>query len=122
MAFAQAAAVGAEDHRHVGEDRHLGGGRDLPQPLGAQERLGAGGHGQAEGHRQHGGQQAPLEEVEEEIACLEAASQNLEHALAQASVDQDLDRVRAFDVEYQRLQVDLDQLIAEWSALGEAVD
>jgi ATP-binding cassette, subfamily F, member 3 len=78
---------------------------------------------QKDAHKRDGAEQKrALEEVEEEIARLEAASQELEHALAQASVEQDLDRVRAFDVEYQKLQVDLEHLIAEWTVLGEAVD
>jgi ATP-binding cassette subfamily F protein 3 len=61
-----------------------------------------------------------LEQVEEEIAGLEREYQALEGALAQASIDQDLDRARALGVEYKRIQSDLEQLMAEWAALGEA--
>jgi ATP-binding cassette subfamily F protein 3 len=60
-------------------------------------------------------------QVETEIADVEQTLRDLEHAMAQASAEQDLDRLRAFDVEYKRLQVDLDRLIGEWSALGEAI-
>jgi ATP-binding cassette subfamily F protein 3 len=63
-----------------------------------------------------------IEEVEEEIAYLESVLQELEQALVRVSAEQDLDRVRAFDVEYKRVQADLEQLIAEWTALGEAVE
>ena len=88
-----------------------------------QERRAARLRRQSDVHQRDGaGQKRSLEEVEKEIARLEAASHELEHALAQASVDQDLDRVRAFDVEYQKLQADLERLIAEWTVLGEAFE
>jgi ATP-binding cassette subfamily F protein 3 len=61
-------------------------------------------------------------DVEDEITDLEQALRGLEHAMAQASAEQDLDRVRAFDVEYKKLQADLEHLIAEWTALGEAIE
>jgi ATP-binding cassette subfamily F protein 3 len=61
-----------------------------------------------------------VEQVEAEIADLEKAGRALEHALAQASIEQDLDRARALGVEYKRIQSDLEQLMAEWAALGEA--
>jgi ATP-binding cassette subfamily F protein 3 len=63
-----------------------------------------------------------IHDVEDEITDLEQALHDLEHAMAQASAEQDLDRVRAFDVEYKKLQADLEQLIAEWTALGEAIE
>jgi ATP-binding cassette subfamily F protein 3 len=63
-----------------------------------------------------------IEDVEDEIAELEQALRDLEHAMAQASTEQNLDRVRAFDVEYKKLQADLERLIAEWTILGEAIE
>jgi len=63
-----------------------------------------------------------LEQVEEEIGALENALHEIERSMAQASVAQDLDRVRAFDVEYKKIQADLEQHIAEWTALGEAIE
>jgi len=61
-----------------------------------------------------------IEELEAEIAELEQELQTLEQAMAQASTEGHLDRVYAFDVEYRRVHADLEQLIAEWVALGEA--
>jgi ATP-binding cassette subfamily F protein 3 len=61
-----------------------------------------------------------LQDVEQDIAYCERALRSLEEALAQASTDQDLDRARALGVEYKRVQVDLERLMAEWTALGEA--
>ena len=63
-----------------------------------------------------------IERLEDKIADVEQTLRDLEQAMAQASAKQDLDRLRAFDVEYKRLQVDLEHLIAEWSTLGEAVE
>jgi ATP-binding cassette subfamily F protein 3 len=61
-----------------------------------------------------------IEELEAEIAELEQELQTLEQAMAQASTEGHLDRVYDFDVEYRRVHADLEQLIAEWVALGEA--
>lgn len=61
-----------------------------------------------------------IERVEAEIIDLEATLRRLEEEMAQASIEGDLDRVRAFDVEYHKVQLDLERLIAEWTALGEA--
>jgi ATP-binding cassette subfamily F protein 3 len=63
-----------------------------------------------------------IEDVEDEIADLEQSLRDLEHAMARASAEQDLDRVRAFDVEYKKKHADLEQLIAEWTVLGEAIE
>ena len=61
-----------------------------------------------------------IEELEAEIADLEQELQALEKAMAEASTQGHLDRVYAFDVEYRRIHADLEQLITEWVALGEA--
>jgi ATPase subunit of ABC transporter with duplicated ATPase domains len=63
-----------------------------------------------------------MEALEARIARLERELGELEHALAQASAEANLDRVRALDVEYKVVQADLEQSIAEWTALGEAVE
>ena len=63
-----------------------------------------------------------MEDLEADIAYLEETLRELEGSLAQASAEQDLDRVRAFDVEYKRLCADLERLIAEWAMLGEAIE
>jgi ATP-binding cassette subfamily F protein 3 len=68
------------------------------------------------------GHEQAIERLEAEIADVEQTLRDLEQAMAQASAKQDLDRLRAFDVEYKRLQVDLEHLVAEWSAMGEAVE
>jgi ATP-binding cassette subfamily F protein 3 len=80
-------------------------------------------------HRERSRQQEPpdvreqtLQRLEAEIGDVEQTLRDLEQAMAQASAQQDLDRLRAFDVEYKRLQVDLEKLVAEWSALGEALE
>jgi ATP-binding cassette subfamily F protein 3 len=61
-----------------------------------------------------------LEDLEAEIAEREQALQALEKAMAEASTEGHLDRVYDLDVEYHRIHADLEQLIAEWVALGEA--
>jgi ATP-binding cassette subfamily F protein 3 len=63
-----------------------------------------------------------IEQVEVEIAELEGVMRQLERRLAHASVEGNLDRVRAFDVEYQQAQARLEELMAEWTALGEAIE
>jgi ATP-binding cassette subfamily F protein 3 len=61
-----------------------------------------------------------VQDVEEDIAYMERMLRELEQGLAQANVDQDLDRARALGVEYDMIQTDLEQLMAEWVTLGEA--
>jgi ATP-binding cassette subfamily F protein 3 len=61
-----------------------------------------------------------LLDVEEDISHREKALQELAEALARASVESDLDRVRALGVEYAQVEADLEHLLAEWTALGEA--
>jgi ATP-binding cassette subfamily F protein 3 len=63
-----------------------------------------------------------LDTLEDEIAHMERELDELEHGMAQASAEGDLDRVRALDVEYKKVQADLERTIGEWTALGEAVD
>jgi ATP-binding cassette subfamily F protein 3 len=61
-----------------------------------------------------------IQQVEEDIAELEGALERLGEELAQASVARNLDRVRALGVEYEQVQTELEELMAEWTALGEA--
>lgn len=65
-----------------------------------------------------------IHDVEEDIAYLEEVLAGLEEMLARTSAQletgQDLDRVRALGVEYSKVQIDLERLMAEWTALGEA--
>jgi hypothetical protein len=61
-----------------------------------------------------------LQQVEDDIADLEVTLEELGEALAQASVVGHLDRVRALGVEYEQVQTELEELMAEWTALGEA--
>jgi ATP-binding cassette subfamily F protein 3 len=63
-----------------------------------------------------------IQEVEAEITALENEQHELERQLAHASVEGDLDTVRSFDVEYQQVQAKLEVLMAEWTALGEAIE
>ena len=63
-----------------------------------------------------------LDAVEEDISALERALEELGHTLAQASTEGDLDRVHALGVEYHNIETDLEHLLAEWTALGEAGD
>ena len=63
-----------------------------------------------------------LDAVEARIGRLERELGELEHAMARASAEGDLDRVRALDVQYKVVQADLESVIAEWTALGEAVE
>jgi ATP-binding cassette subfamily F protein 3 len=58
--------------------------------------------------------------VEEDIAYLERVLEDMGHTLAQASTEGDLDRVHALGVEYHSVEADLERLLAEWTALGEA--
>jgi ATP-binding cassette subfamily F protein 3 len=78
-------------------------------------------------HRRRSGAGAPsrgptLAEVEEEIHQLELRLGQLGAALTEASTAQELDRVRALGVEYQQVEAELEERMAEWTALGEAVD
>jgi len=63
-----------------------------------------------------------IEQLEAEIAELEQELQVLEKGMAEASTEGHLDRVYDLDVEYHRIHADLEQLIAEWVALGEAIE
>jgi ATP-binding cassette subfamily F protein 3 len=63
-----------------------------------------------------------IEEMETEIAALEDRLAALTVALAEASAAQQLDRVRELGVEYDRAVRALEQLIAEWEAIAEAVE
>jgi ATP-binding cassette subfamily F protein 3 len=72
--------------------------------------------------REQEGAEGEIEVLEARIVRLERQLGELEQAMAQASAEEDLDRVRALDVEYKLVQADLEQSIAEWTALGEAVE
>jgi ATP-binding cassette subfamily F protein 3 len=61
-----------------------------------------------------------LEEVEDQIHELEARLQQLGAELSEASAAQEFDRVRDLGVEYQRFEAELEELMVEWTALGEA--
>jgi ATP-binding cassette subfamily F protein 3 len=61
-----------------------------------------------------------LQEVEDEIHGLEARLHQLGIELTEASAAQEFDRVRDLGVEYKRVEVELEGLMAEWTALGEA--
>jgi ATP-binding cassette subfamily F protein 3 len=61
-----------------------------------------------------------LHAVEEDISYLEQVLEELGQTLAQASTEGDLDRVHALGVEYHNIEADLERLLAEWTALGEA--
>jgi len=61
-----------------------------------------------------------LQEVEEEIHRLELKLKELGIELTEASVDQEFDRVRALGVEYKQVEVELEERLADWTALGEA--
>jgi ATP-binding cassette subfamily F protein 3 len=63
-----------------------------------------------------------IEQLEGEIAETERTLRGLEHDMAEASAAGAFDRLRALDVEYRRVQADLEGLIAEWMALGEALE
>ncbi|MBN1582390.1 MAG: ABC-F family ATP-binding cassette domain-containing protein [Anaerolineae bacterium] len=67
-----------------------------------------------------GTQQRTIDEVEAEIAGLEQQLDSLGQALVRASAEQQLDKVRVLGVEYEHVQVELEQLMAEWVAFGEA--
>jgi ATP-binding cassette subfamily F protein 3 len=69
----------------------------------------------------HKGAQGPtLQEVEEEIHRLELRLKELGIELTEASVAQEFDRVRALGVEYKQIEVELEERLSEWTALGEA--
>ena len=78
----------------------------------------------AERRRRQGGRAAArgpsLEEIEDEIHGLEDRLQQLGTELTEASAAQEFDRVRNLGVEYQQVEVELEGLMAEWTALGEA--
>ncbi len=59
-------------------------------------------------------------DVEEDVAYQEKVLGELAEAMAQASVDGDLDRARALGVEYTQVEADLERLLAEWAAIEEA--
>ena len=67
-----------------------------------------------------GAQGPTLQEVEEEIHRLEVRLKELGIELTEASVAQEFDRVRALGVEYKQVEVELEERLAEWTALGEA--
>jgi hypothetical protein len=62
-----------------------------------------------------------LAEVEEEIHRLEVRLQQLGEVLTEASAAQEFDRVRALGVEYRQVEAELEDRLAEWTRLGEAV-
>ena len=61
-----------------------------------------------------------LQDIEQDVAYLERRLAETEQALAKASMEQNLDRVRDLGVEYKEVQAELEQRMAEWLALGEA--
>jgi len=61
-----------------------------------------------------------IHEVEQDIAAREDRLQELAGILAQAGAEGDLDTSRDLGVEYTRVQAEIDQLMVEWVALGEA--
>jgi len=61
-------------------------------------------------------------ELETEIASLENRLATLTDALASASAAQQLDRVRELGVEYDQAEQALEQLMAEWETITEAVE
>lgn len=61
-----------------------------------------------------------LEQVEAEIEALEKELETLSQALAEAGLNQQLDRVRKLGVQYEHIQNELEKRMAEWVALGEA--
>ncbi|MBN1641354.1 MAG: ABC-F family ATP-binding cassette domain-containing protein [Anaerolineae bacterium] len=63
-----------------------------------------------------------LVQIEGAIAETERTLRGLEHDMAEASATGAFDRLRALDVEYKAVQADLEGLIAEWAALGEALE
>ncbi|MBN1934691.1 MAG: ATP-binding cassette domain-containing protein, partial [Anaerolineae bacterium] len=69
--------------------------------------------------KEEGSPQRTLDEVESEIHALENELEALNHALTDASIKQQLDRVRKLGVQYEHVQSELEQLMAEWVALGE---
>ncbi len=64
--------------------------------------------------------QRTLDQVEAEIQALEQELETLNHALTEASLKQQLDRVRKLGVQYEHIQSELEKRMAEWVALGEA--
>lgn len=61
-------------------------------------------------------------ELEVEIVALEGRLATLADALAESSATQQLDRVRELGVEYSQTEQNLEQLMAEWETIGEAVE
>jgi len=61
-----------------------------------------------------------LEEIEDQIHELEGRLHQLGIELTEASAAQEFDRVRDLGVEYKRVEAELEELMAEWTALGEA--
>ena len=60
------------------------------------------------------------EELEEEIAALEARLAALEEELVAASMDQDVESLRELGGEYQRVNEELQRLLAQWAEAGAA--
>jgi ATP-binding cassette subfamily F protein 3 len=61
-----------------------------------------------------------LEEVEDQIHQLEGRLHQLGVELTEASAAQAFDRVRDLGVEYRQIEAELEALMVEWTALGEA--
>jgi ATP-binding cassette subfamily F protein 3 len=61
-----------------------------------------------------------LPEIEDEIHRLEVRLHQVGQALTEASAAQAFDRVRSLGVEYQAIEAELEDLMVEWAALGEA--
>ena len=94
---------------------------DQPEPDQRRERRGLAGRERetSQQHRERRVRRAS--ELEAEIAALEGQLATLTGALAEASATQQLDRVRELGVEYDRAVQALEQLMAEWEALADAV-
>ncbi len=60
-----------------------------------------------------------VHKLEQMIDALERQLDELGQALARASAGQQLDRVRTLGVEYEKVQAELEQRVAEWAVLGE---
>jgi len=65
-------------------------------------------------------QGAGAEELEEEIAALEARLAALGEELVAASMDQDIESLRELGGEYQRVNAELQRLLAQWAEAGAA--
>jgi ATP-binding cassette subfamily F protein 3 len=74
-------------------------------------------HARAREHQETG---RTLQDVEDDIATLERQIKRLGEALVEASTEQDLDRAQALGVEYSQVESELEDRIAEWTAMGES--